>query len=86
MNYDAKPDNIFKAKKVGIYLHEKCIILNLDSRNVLYEFQDCDKLSRDLTALLKEEQVNRVKEFLEHNSTKIKFTKKSSSKDQLSLF
>jgi hypothetical protein len=71
---------------IDIFPHQVCVILNVKKQNVLYNFKDGDKLLRDLRSYLDTEQIIYVKEFLELNAPKMKFTDNPIEPTQLSLF
>ena len=78
--------NGFDFSYLTVSLHIKCIILTINSKNSLYEFNECDKLINDLLIYCEVKEIEKMKSFLEHNSTKVKFKKQIELPDQLSLF
>lgn len=84
MNYKAKENS--GVTWIEITTHIKCLIVTIDDKNKLYEFKEADKMCRDLSVYLESSQIKHMKEWIEVNCSKVKFTKKSEVENQLSLF
>jgi transcriptional regulatory protein LevR len=71
---------------VEVYHHIKCMIVRIDRKNNLYEFNEADKMIRDLSVFVNKDELERVKDYFKVNCTKVKFTEASEPPEQLSLF
>lgn len=85
MNLPTK-DSIDDFNFVHVHVHIKCLIVSIQNKNTLYEFNEADKMIRDLRVYLDEPRLEHIKVYLEANCTKVNFTKASDEPEQLSLF
>lgn len=83
MTIQCKPES--PVRLIHIMPHIKCVILNVNNKNTLYEFNEGNKFIDDLSVYITKEDIERVKRFLEPNS-KMKFNKKPNIGNQLKLF
>lgn len=84
MNYKAKSGSI--VNYIDVFVHQKCLILNVSGKNTLYEFNEASRLIDDVKVYLDAKSIEHLKCYLSNNSSKVKFSKKEEDQKQLSLF
>lgn len=85
MTFKAIP-NQQNIRWVDISIHQTCLIVHIKGKNTLYEFKEADTLATDMSKFLNVDDITNMKEWIELNCSKVKFTKKSNPPEQLSLF
>ena len=84
MNYKTKPECPFDS--LNIYIHEKCLILNIKDENRMVKFEEAELMMVELNRYLDPLYVEHMKDYIMDNCDKEKFKNKEDIKDQLSLF
>ena len=70
----------------NLYVHHVCVIVHIDGKNIMYNFNEGDKFIRNMLVICDVKEVESMKEFIEANTNKMKFSKKKIESNQLSLF
>lgn len=90
MTVDCKPNKIIKSSYISVNCHVTKLILTLDGKNILFNFDDYEKLLDYLDNFIEKEKIQSVKNYIcdnnEYINKLVKAKIQNSLNNQLSLF
>lgn len=90
MNIICKPDAKTSRSFISVNCHVSKLIVNVDEKNILFDFDDYEKLLEFVSQYVEQDRVNAIKEYISWNNeyvaNLILLKKRGNKSDQLSLF
>lgn len=79
-------NDFYNFSYVHIHVHKTCLILNIDGKNHLYKFAECNQLISKLKEYVNDEYIEKAKQYIFDNNLNVIWDDKKNNNDQLSLF